>query len=296
MDSLRLMSPAKVNLRLEVLGRRNDGYHELRTIMQRINLCDELEISLSKGGLDVVSEGEEIPQGFENIAYRAAKSILDRFKVDVGIRIFIRKTIPVASGLGGGSSNAATTLMGLNTLLELSLTKGELFRMGTRLGADVPFFVFEKPALATGIGNRLKEIDLPSPIWIVLVNPGIKVSTAWVYKKLNAGLTKKRNNYSMVPPMACISDVADFLHNDLETVTIERYPEVQKIKECLIDEGATGALMSGSGPTVFGVFSNKELADKAFHRLSRKCHDHTVFLSSSFENKNQGGVNGSNRS
>lgn len=298
LDSLRLLSPAKVNLRLEVLYKRDDGYHELRTIMQRIDLCDELEISLGKRNLDVSSEGEEIPRGIENIVYRAAKNILDKFKIDIGIRIFIRKRIPVASGLGGGSSNAAVTLMGLNRFLELGLTKEELMGMGARLGADVPFFILEKPALATGIGDKLNEIELPSPMWMVLVSPKVKVSTTWAYKNLDTGLTKKENNISILPlpPMSDISDVVDFLHNDLETVTIKRYPKIQEIKDELVDKGSIGALMSGSGPTVFGIFPHKEVAKKAFHQLSFTSPDYTLFLSSSFDNKNQGGVNGSNRS
>ena len=297
MDSLTMPSPAKVNLRLEVLWKRKDGYHELKTIIQRIDLCDTLEISLVVGeGLHVSCEGEGAPQGVDNIVYHAAKSILDRYNKNVGIRIFIKKRIPLAAGLGGGSSNAATTLMALNKLLGLGLTKNELMRMGTQLGADVPFFILEKPALATGIGDRLKEIELPSPIWMVLINPKISVSTAWVYKNLNIRLTRKGNNINMLPLRLAISDLADFLHNDLETVTIKEYPEIQGIKEQLVNKGATGSLMSGSGPTVFGIFPNKKTADKAFHELSCANPAYTLFLSSSFDNINQGGINGSNGS
>lgn len=298
MNSLKLLSPAKVNLRLDVLGKRDDGYHEIRTVMQRIDICDELEISLGGEGINVLSDSRDMPQDIENIAYRAAKSVVDRFKIDIGVRIFIKKKIPVAAGLGGGSSNAATTLIGLNRLLKLRLTKKELIEMGTRLGADVPFFIFEKPALATGIGDRLQRIKLPSPIWMVLVNPKIQVSTSWAYKNLNLniGLTKKKNNISILPPNVHISDVVDFLHNDLEYVTVKRYPEIQRIKEELIDKGAEGALMSGSGPSVFGIFLNRERAEKAFDQLSFTNRDYTLFLSSNFDNKNQGGVNGSNGS
>ncbi|MEW6614828.1 MAG: 4-(cytidine 5'-diphospho)-2-C-methyl-D-erythritol kinase [Thermodesulfobacteriota bacterium] len=296
MNSLKLLSPAKVNLRLDVLSKRNDGYHEIRTVMQRIGICDELEISLRRRDIDILSDSRDVPQNIENIAYRAAKSILDRFKIDVGVRVFIKKKIPIAAGLGGGSSNAATTLIGLNRLLKLGLTRKELIKMGTLLGADVPFFIFEKPALATGIGDRLQRIKLPSPIWMVLVNPKIQVSTSWAYKNLNLniGLTKKKNNISILPPVAQLSDVVNFLHNDLEDVTVKRYPEIQMIKEELIGKGAEGALMSGSGPSVFGIFSNRERAEKAFDQLRFTNHDYTLFLSSSFDNKNQGGVNGSN--
>jgi 4-diphosphocytidyl-2-C-methyl-D-erythritol kinase len=279
-----LVSPAKVNLRLDVLYKRDDGYHEIRTILQRIDLCDELEISLKTGGIDVSSEGIECPQDIDNITYHAAKIILDRFKVDVGVRIFIKKKIPIASGLGGGSSNAATTLIGINRILKLGLTKRELMDMGAQLGADVPFFIYEKPSLATGIGDRLKRIVLPSPMWMVLVNPKNSVSTAWAYESLNIGLTKKGNNISMLKPILDISDVVDFLHNDLEAVTIKRFPEIQRIKEELIDKGAAGALMSGSGPTVCGIFFHREMAEKAFHQLSFTYPDCSVFLTSNFDN------------
>ena len=197
MDSLRLRSPAKVNLRLDVLYKRNDGYHEIRSVMQEIDLCDEVTISLGGSKLKVSCDDRETPEGTENLAHRAARNILRRFKIDVGIDIFIEKRIPVASGLGGGSSNAAATLMGLNKLLRLRLTKKELMEMGTQLGADVPFFIFGRRALVTGIGDRLRKIELPSPLWTVLVNPNIRVSTAWAYKNLNMGLTKKKNNCTL---------------------------------------------------------------------------------------------------
>ena len=281
---MKLLSPAKINLRLEVLHKRNDGYHEIRTIMQRIDLCDEVEISLEGSGLLVRSEGEEIPQGAENIVYHAARLILGKFNMDAGIRIFIRKRIPVASGLAGGSSNAATTLVGLNKLFGLELTRERLMEMGRRLGADVPFFLFEKPALATGIGDILQEITLPSPLWMVLVNPGIRVSTAWAYKNVNMGLTRKRNNNRILPLILNNSHFHDLLYNDLETVTIKRYPEIQRIKEELVAKGAIRALMSGSGSTVFGIFPNKYLAEKAFLQIRYSHPNYSLFLSSDFQN------------
>ena len=284
LDSLKLLSPAKINLRLEVLHKRNDGYHEIRTIMQRIDLCDEVEISVEGSELLVWSEGEEIPQGAENIVYHAARLILGKFNMDAGIRIFIRKRIPVASGLAGGSSNAATTLVGLNKLFGLELTRERLMEIGKRLGADVPFFLFEKPALATGIGDTLQEITLPSPLWIVLVNPGIRVSTAWAYKNVNMGLTRKRNNNRILPLILNNSHFHDLLYNDLETVTIKRYPEIQRIKEELVAKGAIRALMSGSGSTVFGIFPNKYLAEKAFLQIRYSHPNYSLFLSSDFQN------------
>ena len=288
MNSLTLLSPAKINLRLEVLYKRDDGYHEIRTVMQRIDLCDEMEISLSGSELLISSQGEDIPTGEENIAYRAARRLLDEFNFNTGIRIFIKKKIPVAAGLAGGSSNAATRMMGLNRLLKLGLSKERLIEIGKELGADVPFFIFEKPALATGIGEILQEIELPSPLWVVLVNPGISVSTAWAYKKLNMGLTWKRNNISMLQPILPVSHLYNLLHNDLETVTIKRYPEIQEIKDELHMNGAVGELMSGSGSTVFGIFPDRNYAEKACLRMSHAHPEYTLFLSSDFRNKNTG--------
>ena len=290
MNSLTLLSPAKINLRLEVLYKRDDGYHEIRTVMQRIDLCDEMEISLSGSELLISSQGEDIPTGEENIAYRAARRLLDEFNLNTGIRIFIKKKIPVAAGLAGGSSNAATTMMGLNRLLKLGLSKERLIEIGKELGADVPFFIFEKPALATGIGEILQEIELPSPLWVVLVNPGISVSTAWAYKKLNMGLTWKRNNISMLQPILPVSHLYNLLHNDLETVTIKRYPEIQEIKDELHMNGAVGELMSGSGSTVFGIFPDRNYAEKACLRMSHAHPEYTLFLSSDFQNKNTGRI------
>lgn len=267
MKSLTLKAPAKVNYRLDVLRRRPDGYHDLRMIMQRIDLCDEITITLSDtSGVRVTCGREGVPDGPENIAWRAANALLALSGQDTGIDIAITKNIPVAAGLGGGSSDAATVLLGVNELLGLGLSTERLMEVGVTLGADVPFFVFGKTALAEGIGEVLTAIDAVPPLWLVIVNPNIPVSTAWVYQSLR--LTGEWNGDTIPRFFKDVADVCAVLANDLESVTIERYPVIGEIKERLVAAGAAGALMSGSGPTVFGLFASEEEARGAAQSIA----------------------------
>ena len=259
MTTIQLKAPCKVNYRLDVLRRRSDGYHDLRMIMQRVDLCDTITLSLSDiPGVRVTCGSAGVPDGPGNIAWRAADALLHRSDRRPGIDISIDKKIPVAAGLGGGSSDAATVLMGVNDLLGLGLSEQDLMAIGVTLGADVPFFIFKKTALAEGIGELLTPLDAVPPAWLVLVNPRVSVSTAWVYQNLE--LTN-RNAISIVPrSFGTVRELCGVLANDLETVTIGRYPVIREIKERLLREGAAGALMSGSGPTVFGVFEAEDAA------------------------------------
>ncbi len=267
MKSLTLKAPAKVNYRLDVLRRRPDGYHDLRMIMQRIDLCDEITITLSDvPGVRVTCGRGGVPDGPENIAWRAANALLALSGREAGIDIAITKNIPVAAGLGGGSSDAATVLLGVNDLLGLGLGIERLMEIGVTLGADVPFFVFGKTALAEGIGEVLTAIDTVPPLWLVIVNPNIPVSTAWVYQSLR--LTGERNGDIIPRFFKDVADVSAVLSNDLESVTIERYPVIGEIKERLVAAGAAGALMSGSGPTVFGLFEGEEDALRAARSIA----------------------------
>ncbi len=267
MKTLHLKAPAKVNLRLDVLRRRPDGYHDLRMIMQRIDLCDDISITLTDNpGIRVVCGRQGVPDGPGNIAWRAADALLRISGRAVGIDIAITKNIPVAAGLGGGSSDCATVLMGVNELLGLGLSDGQLMEIGVTLGADVPFFIFKKTALAEGIGERLTPLENLPPMWLVLVNPNIHVSTAWVYQNLQLTTDKVTNIISFL--YRSVPDVCAILANDLETVTIRRFPVIGEIKERLIVAGALGSLMSGSGPTVFGVFADEESAQRAAGTLA----------------------------
>lgn len=266
MGTLELKAPAKVNYRLDVLRRRPDGYHDLRMIMQRIDLCDEITITLSDSpGIRVVCGKDGIPDGPGNIAWRAADAMSSVYGKPIGVDIAILKHIPVAAGLGGGSSDCATVLMGLNQLLGTKLSDQQLMAIGVRLGADVPFFIFKKTALAEGIGDRLTAIETP-PLWLVIVNPRLQVSTAWVYQNLQ--LTAGKDEDIIPRFYGSAAEVCAVLANDLESVTIGRYPVIDHIKQQLIREGAAGSLMSGSGSTVFGIFTSESIARKAVERLS----------------------------
>jgi 4-diphosphocytidyl-2-C-methyl-D-erythritol kinase len=260
--SLTLKAPAKVNYLLDVIRRRPDGYHDLRMVMQRVNLCDEISIGLTDNPELSVGCGKDgVPDGPGNIAWKAARTMLDLAGGGQGATISIVKNIPVAAGLGGGSSDAATVLMGMNQLLELGLTDQELMRIGVKLGADVPFFVFKKTALAEGIGEQLRAMPSMPALWVLLVNPGVHVSTAWVYKNLR--LTSRGELAKLPQLFSTVEDVCSMLSNDLESVTIPAFPVIADIKRAMLAKGALGAMMSGSGPTVFGLFRDREGAESA---------------------------------
>jgi 4-diphosphocytidyl-2-C-methyl-D-erythritol kinase len=261
---------------LHVLRKRPDGYHDVAMLMQRVALYDRLALTLTdEPGVRVVCPGLELPPGGENIAARAARRMLELAGASGGVDIVIDKEIPAAAGLGGGSSDAAAVLMGLNDMLNLGLDCAALMAEGVRLGADVPFFIFGDAAWATGIGDRLEKVEDLPPLWYVLVNPDLAVSTAWAYQ--NLGLTSKIEAAKLPRFSRTMAGVVGLLHNDLERVTAGRYPLVAKVKEELAASGAAGVLMSGSGPTVFGVFSDEALARKAADKL-RLHADWRVFV------------------
>ncbi len=268
LSEVKIKSPAKINLCLHVLGRYESGYHALAMAMQRVDLCDDVHIRIAgSGGVKVRCEGLELVSGEENIAGRAARLLLAEARIDAGVEIQIDKRIPVAAGLGGGSSNAATVLLALRDMLDLRFDNNRLQRLGAQLGADVPFFIFQKPAWATGTGTTLTPL-LPLPeVAYLLVNPGIAVSTAEIYQSLQ--LTKG-GELANLPRFSVLTreDLGAALHNDLERVTLARHPVLQQIKDRLLFEGALGALMSGSGATIFGVFDNLLVAQVAGQRLS----------------------------
>lgn len=259
-------SPAKVNLHLRVLGRRENGYHDIATLMQRISLYDEMEFYRREKEIVVKCPGTALPENEDNIVYKAAKSLFSHASCHSGIEITIRKKIPIAAGLGGGSSNAATALVTLNYMMRFNYSKGELMKIGAKLGADVPFFIFNKTAWGTGIGDQLQTAENVPQLWLVLVNPCFYISTKMVYENLNLRLTNKVKKFS-IPRFNTVDDVANKLRNDLEKVTLNLHPILRKIKELLIAYGALGSLMSGSGPTVFGIFTDKKDALRAEEKL-----------------------------
>jgi len=262
-------APAKINTCLHVLGKRPDGYHELAMLMQPVSLYDDITIDCDSGSrVQVDCPGVEMPADSENITALAARALLAEAGLEQAVSIRVEKNIPVAAGLGGGSSDAATVLTGLNEMLDLGFSNKKLMQIGVTLGADVPFFVCGGSAWATGIGDRLEKVDSMPDLWYVLVNPGVAVSTAWVYGNLVLTSPGDADKLRKFPRTA--EDFVRLLHNDLEPVTMRRYPVVGEIKQRLMESGAIGSLMSGSGPTVFGVFNSEESARNAASQLGKE--------------------------
>jgi 4-diphosphocytidyl-2-C-methyl-D-erythritol kinase len=263
-----VFAPAKINLCLHVTGRREDGYHDLATLMQRFDIQDRLEITVSSGAeITACCPQLNLPPGVENIAVRAARLFLSYIKEECSVAVRIDKKIPAAAGMGGGSSNAASVLLALNDMLGVNLSQSELISIGVKIGADVPFFLYDQSAAwATGVGERLQPWPGLPPTAFVLVNPGIEVSTAWVFKTF--GLTCSQPIAKIPRFPVRTSGLVRLLHNDLEIVTCQRHPVITAIKERLLAGGAAGALMSGSGPTVFGVFDDQDQAGKIAKVLS----------------------------
>jgi len=284
MQSLTLPSPGKVNLRLEVVGKRADGYHELRSLMERVSIADEIDMKIVEKGISVTCDHEGVPNDESNIAFKAVKEILAYSSRNVGVEVHIKKNIPVAAGMGGGSSNAATVIKGINHLLKLKLTKEKLMKIGLKVGADVPFFLFEGPALAEGIGEQLKKVKSMPKLLFLLVNPNISVKTDWVYGRyqMEGG---KYNGHGEVPSLyRTKKDVAKILYNDLERVTIKEFPIIAEIKEEMVKLGALASMMTGSGPTVFGIFADKVKLSKAFERMEKKAQkDWKIFMAENLD-------------
>lgn len=269
---MRIRASAKVNLGLRVVGKRRDGYHLIDTIMVPVSLYDEIEIARAKPSakLTVACDDPKIPSGKKNIVYKAAEALLGKDAAKRPLSIHIVKRIPAGAGLGGGSSDAAAVLVGLNRLLRLKKTRRELMALGAKVGADVPFFILGRPARARGIGERLKPIKLPQRLWLVIVYPGFPVSTAWAYRRLYFKLTKDIEKTSLNRYVSPLRGRALELVNDLERPVFRRYPKVANLKARLAEAGAVGTSMSGSGSSVFGIFSSGDKARKAFLRFERE--------------------------
>jgi 4-diphosphocytidyl-2-C-methyl-D-erythritol kinase len=266
-ETLHLESPAKVNLRLEILKRREDGYHELRTLLQKISLHDTLHFSLKKEkGVSINTDHPKLPIGKDNLVYKAAQSMLKESDYKGGVCIEIEKRIPLGAGLGGGSSNAATTLKAMNQLLKSNLSKKELMEMGLEIGADVPFFFLEGAAIGLGIGEQLKKKELPI-LWYVLIYPNFEVSTLWAYQ--NFVLTNQQFHFNLHKFLRTPEGISRILLNHLEEVVSEKYPQISIMKKILLSAGALGSLMTGSGPTVFGLFPEGKSAAGAYEKIRK---------------------------
>jgi 4-diphosphocytidyl-2-C-methyl-D-erythritol kinase len=264
-DSNNLVAPAKINVRLEIIGKREDGFHEIRSIMGAVGLYDTLSLSKTTAGITLTSSDSDIPLGNKNLAFKAASVFMQTANVSAGVRIHLEKHIPIAAGLGGGSSDAAATMKGMNELYDLKCSQRQLMEIGVRIGADVPFFFSNGPALATGIGEKLSPIELSPPFWVLLVTPPISVSTAWAYRHYR--LQPQEEIFTFSTKIDLLKLGKEILYNDFERVVIPHFPEIARIKKVLENLGAWGALMSGSGPTVFGLFFDEAEARSAESKL-----------------------------
>jgi len=266
-NTLHFESPAKINLRLEILRKREDGYHELRTIFQKISLSDTLHFTLKKErGVSIDTNHPNLPTGKKNLVYQASRLILERSASRGGVHIEIEKRIPLGAGLGGGSSNAATTLKALNQLFEMNLSEKELMGMGLEVGADVPFFFLKSAAIGSGIGERLKKVELPD-LWYVLIYPNFEVSTRWAYQ--NFVLTNQQFHINLHRFLKTPDGISRILLNHLEAVVSKKYPQIGIMKKILLSAGALGAMMTGSGPTVFGLFPEAKSAAGAYEKIGK---------------------------
>lgn len=270
-NSIVLRSYGKINLGLDVLRRREDGYHEVRMIMQTVGLYDILTMKKMKDDkIEMTCNLSFLPTDERNLVYKAVKLIKDQYQIKDGIKIDLSKRIPVAAGMAGGSSNCAAALKGMNELFDLGLSIEELCKIGVTLGADVPYCIWGGTALSEGIGEKLSRVDAMPECYILIAKPGISVSTAFVYQNLDlAGLTKHPDIDGM---LRCLKEkdlngICDRLENVLETVTTKEYPIIEQVKKHLMSQGAKGALMSGSGPTIFAIFDDKKTADHALESL-----------------------------
>lgn len=269
MDKIQLKALAKINLGLDVLRRREDGYHEVKMIMQTIGLHDDLEIRKTKTpGIQVKTNLYYLPTNENNLVYKAAKLLMDEFQIQDGVSIQLKKRIPVAAGMAGGSSDGAAVLWGINQMYGLGLSMQALMERGVRLGADVPYCIQRGTALAEGIGEKLSVLPPMPKCTILIAKPGISVSTKFVYENLHANDLKPEQHPdvdSMIEAMRQkdLGLLCSRMGNVLETVTIPAYPVINEIKRTMIDNGAIGSMMSGSGPTVFGIFDSPVAAKQA---------------------------------
>jgi 4-diphosphocytidyl-2-C-methyl-D-erythritol kinase len=272
METLDITAPAKVNLRLEIIRKRPDGYHEIRTIFQKVGLFDEITIKKTGvPGISLAVDTQAVPSDRTNLVYRAAELLLNHCKAPCGAAIELRKRIPAGAGLGGGSSDAAATLDGINRLFDLGLSLQNLQEFALKLGADVPFFLTPwATAYATGIGEILQPAHLGPSLWFVIVFPDFSISTSWAYTAFNQDiiLTNQQKHIILSNSIDDLAQVLSLLHNDFEQVVIPRYPLIATIQEHLRQAGAGGVLLSGSGSAVFGIFENQADCKKAAERLA----------------------------
>ncbi len=272
MNALRIPSPAKINLFLEIVSRRPDGFHDIQSVMQMVDLCDEVHLCRRGHGIRVTVEGADLPEGRGNLAYRAAALALETAGVAEGVEIHLVKRIPVAGGLGGGSSNAAAVLLGVRRLLGFDWSPGTLRQLAARLGSDVPFFLGDSLAVARGRGEVLTALPPWPPRWLVLANPGFPISTAWAYREASSKLTgwKGRVTLPALTAGGPLQWPPVWAFNRLEDVVLPHRPELVALKGMLREGGGMPVLMSGSGASVFAVVPDADAAETLAARVRER--------------------------
>lgn len=269
MDKISVRCPAKINLSLDVTGKRDDGYHLLKMIMQSVELFDTVNVVKTREGINIYSNNKDIPSNEDNICFKAAEIMLKEFSVEGGLDIFIDKKIPVAAGLAGGSTDGAGVIFGINKLYNLNLSIDEMMKIGVRVGADVPYCFVSRTALAEGIGEILTPLK-PTEAWCVIAKPNLSISTREVYTNLKIDEIPRHPDIEKIISYiekGDIQNLAQNMVNVLETVTMKKYPIIFEIKNIMNEFHALGSLMSGSGPTVFGLFKDFEKAENCYNRL-----------------------------
>lgn len=282
MDKTTQRAYAKINIGLDVLRRREDGYHEVKMIMQTVDIYDELVIEKRReSGIELQTDNSGLPSGDDNLIWKAADLLFREKKVTEGVKITLTKRIPVAAGMAGGSADAAAALRGINELFGMGYSQQELQALGVRLGADIPYCLVGGTMLSEGIGEILTPLPAPPEAYLVIAKPDIDVSTAFVYGNLHAdSLTWHPDIDGMAEALRCGSmrGITDRMGNVLETVTVREYPVIDEIKTVLRERGAGNALMSGSGPTVFGIFQEKDTAQRAAEAVESRGLARQIFV------------------
>lgn len=282
MDSLKVKAYGKINLGLDVTGKRNDGYHEVKMVMQSVKIHDSIMLEKNTSGdIRITTNLGFIPTDKRNLVYKAAKLMKDEFGIEEGIAIDLQKHIPVSAGMGGGSSDAAAILAAMNKMFKLKLSLNELMKRGEQLGADVPFCLMKGTALAEGIGEKLTRLPPMPECCILIAKPGFSVSTRKVYEKLSLDEIHDHPDIDGIIDAIEEEDIyelSSLMGNVLETVTIKDYPQIEDIKNAMIENGALNAMMSGSGPSVFGIFDEPEEAEYAMDALREMKLAKQIFL------------------
>lgn len=281
MNEYQIKAYAKINLGLDVVRRLENGYHEVKMIMQTVNIYDELAFEKTDGEIILTTDSGELPLDENNLIYKAVRLMQDTYGISEGVKVHLQKNIPIAAGMAGGSTDAAAAMIAMKELFSLEVTKDDLMKLGVKIGADVPYCIMGGTALAEGIGEKLTALTKAPVCYLVVAKPDINVSTKFVYEHLDAaGVQKHPDIDGMVEAIkqGDLQGITKRMENVLETVTIPAHPIIATIKEKMLDAGAMNSLMSGSGPTVFGIFTEYEKAQQAYERIKEENLAKQIFV------------------